>query len=391
MKSTDVLEDSPLGVEGLLFVAGVNFEPSQQTLERARAFAEPFLSSQLLDNGENCLVHADALAVLVKSLGASDDMQAASYLAFACEHLNKPHELIDKAFGASHAALAMETMRLMQLQRQAQTRAAKDVQGKVQIEFVRRMLLAFSRDLRVVVLRLASRLQTLRYLHADKKTGFDDVAKESLLVFAPLANRLGIWQIKWEMEDLAFRLLEPDTYKEVASWLEDKRIEREAQVVQLRQSLADQLLAQGISAQVQGRPKHIYSIIKKMRGKSLNFSQVRDLRALRVIVGTVEDCYRALSWVHSQMKPLDNEFDDYIAKPKSNGYQSLHTVVSDASGKVVEIQIRTQDMHAHAEFGVAAHWAYKEAGTKGYSGAQVSDVQAKKWPSCDSCWLGSAI
>jgi GTP pyrophosphokinase len=378
MKSIDVLEDSPLGVEGLLSVAGVNFEPSQQTLERARAFAEPFLSTQQLDNGENCLVHADALAVLVKSLGASDDMQAASYLAFACEHLNKPQELIEKAFGATHAALAMETMRLMHLQRQARTRAAKDVQGQVQIEFVRRMLLAFSRDLRVVVLRLASRLQTLRYLHAHKKTDFDDVAKESLLIFAPLANRLGIWQIKWEMEDLAFRLLEPDTYKEVAGWLEDKRIEREAQVAELRQSLADQLLTQGISAQVQGRPKHIYSIIKKMRGKSLNFSQVRDLRALRVIVGTVEDCYRALSWVHAQMTPLDNEFDDYIAKPKSNGYQSLHTVVSDAPGRVVEIQIRTHEMHAHAEFGMAAHWAYKEAGTKGYSGVQVSDAKAKK-------------
>jgi len=378
MKSIDVLEDSPLGVEGLLSVAGMNFEPSQQTLERARAFAEPFLSTQQLDNGENCLVHADALAVLVKSLGASDDMQAASYLAFACEHLNKPQELIEKAFGATHAALAMETMRLMHLQRQARTRAAKDVQGQVQIEFVRRMLLAFSRDLRVVVLRLASRLQTLRYLHAHKKTDFDDVAKESLLIFAPLANRLGIWQIKWEMEDLAFRLLEPDTYKEVAGWLEDKRIEREAQVAELRQSLADQLLTQGISAQVQGRPKHIYSIIKKMRGKSLNFSQVRDLRALRVIVGTVEDCYRALSWVHAQMTPLDNEFDDYIAKPKSNGYQSLHTVVSDAPGRVVEIQIRTHEMHAHAEFGMAAHWAYKEAGTKGYSGVQVSDAKAKK-------------
>jgi GTP pyrophosphokinase len=180
------------------------------------------------------------------------------------------------------------------------------------------------------------------------------------------------------MEDLAFRLLEPDTYKEVAGWLEDKRIEREAQVAELRQSLADQLLTQGISAQVQGRPKHIYSIIKKMRGKSLNFSQVRDLRALRVIVGTVEDCYRALSWVHAQMTPLDNEFDDYIAKPKSNGYQSLHTVVSDAPGRVVEIQIRTHEMHAHAEFGMAAHWAYKEAGTKGYSGVQVSDAKAKK-------------
>ena len=378
MKSTELIDNSPLGVEGLLSVVGQSFEPSQQAVERARAFAEPFLASQQLDNGENCLSHADALAALVKSLGGSDDMQAASYLAFACEHLNKPKELITQAFGDSHAALAMETMRLMQLQRQARSRAVNDPRGQVQIEFVRRMLLAFSRDLRVVVLRLASRLQTLRYVHAHKKPGFDDVASESLQVFAPLANRLGIWQIKWEMEDLAFRLLEPDAYKQVASWLEDKRVERETQVEQSRQWLLDQLQSQGILAQVQGRPKHIYSIIKKMRGKSLNFSQVRDLRALRVIVDSVDDCYRVLSLVHSQMTPLDNEFDDYIAKPKSNGYQSLHTVVSDPTGRVVEIQIRTQAMHAHAEFGVAAHWAYKEAGTKGFTGAQLSDTQAKK-------------
>jgi GTP pyrophosphokinase len=378
MNSTDILDDSPLGVEGLLSVVGQNFEPSLQALERARAFAEPFLSTQLLDNGENCLSHADALAALVKSLGGSSDMQAAAYLAFACQHLNKPQELIAQAFGDSHAALAMETMRLMQLQRQARSRSANHAHGQVQIEFVRRMLLAFSRDLRVVFLRLASRLQTLRYLHAHKKSGFDDVASESLQVFAPLANRLGIWQIKWEMEDLAFRLLEPDTYKQVASWLEDKRVEREAQVEQSRQWLIEQLQAQSISAQVQGRPKHIYSIIKKMRGKSLDFSQVRDLRALRVIVSSVDDCYRVLSLVHSQMTPLDNEFDDYIAKPKSNGYQSLHTVVSDDSARVMEIQIRTQAMHAHAEFGVAAHWAYKEAGTKGNAGPALSDAQAKK-------------
>jgi GTP pyrophosphokinase len=378
MKSTDVSDDSPLGVETLLSVVGQDFEPSQQAVERARAFAEPFIATQALGHGENSLAHADALALLVKSLGGSDDMQAASYLAFACEHLNKPQELIAKAFGDSHATLAMETMRLMQLQRQARTRLVRDAHNQVQIEFVRRMLLAFSRDLRVVVLRLASRLQTLRYLHTHKKAGFDDVARESLQVFAPLANRLGIWQIKWEMEDLAFRLIEPDTYKQVAHWLEDKRAEREAQVEQLRQWLLDQLQTHGISAQVQGRPKHIFSIIKKMRGKSLNFSQVHDLRALRVIVSSVEDCYRALSWVHAELKPLDNEFDDYIAKPKSNGYQSLHTVVSDSSGQVIEIQIRTHAMHAHAEFGVAAHWAYKEAGSKGYAGAPLSDAQAKK-------------
>jgi GTP pyrophosphokinase len=202
------------------------------------------------------------------------------------------------------------------------------------------------------------------------------VARESLQVFAPLANRLGIWQVKWEIEDLSFRFLEPETYKLIARLLDEKRIEREGHVEQLRSQLESELQAEGVKAVVQGRPKNIYSIVKKMRGKSLDFEQVFDILALRVVVPDVKDCYAALAWVHSHFQPIDEEFDDYIARPKPNGYQSLHTVVRELldgkAGKPIEIQIRTEEMHDHAEHGVAAHWAYKEAGHKGYAGVWAS-------------------
>ncbi|TFZ07993.1 RelA/SpoT family protein [Ramlibacter humi] len=349
-------------------------------LARARSFAEPFIAGETLDTGENTLAHADAVAAILKSMGGSEAMQAASYLVYACQHLNKPQEIIAKAFGESYAALAVETTALVRVQRQARTaeEASRVDDPKAQTENVRKMLLAFSRDLRVVMLRLASRLQTLRFHAAQRSAAPPSVAREALSVFAPLANRLGIWQLKWEMEDLAFRFLEPQTYKEVARLLDEKRVEREAFVEQLRQRLEAELKAQGIAAQVQGRPKHIYSIVKKMRGKSLDFAKVFDVRALRVIVPEVRDCYAALSWVHQEFEPITSEFDDYIAKPKPNGYQSLHTVVRDAAGRPIEIQIRTQAMHEHAEHGVAAHWAYKEAGAKGYSGvAAAGEYDAK--------------
>ena len=240
------------------------------------------------------------------------------------------------------------------------------------------MLLAFSRDLRVVMLRLASRLQTLRFFAASKLPVPDGIALEALQVFAPLANRLGIWEIKWEMEDLAFRFQDPDTYRQVARLLDEKRAEREAYVERMRAQLEADLNASGINAKVSGRPKHIYSIVKKMRGKSLGFDQVYDVRALRIVVANVPECYAALSWVHSQYAAIPEEFDDYIAKPKVNGYQSLHTVVRDAKGQPTEIQIRTQAMHDHAESGVAAHWAYKEAGAKGYVGVSASGAYDAK-------------
>ena len=344
-------------------------------LARARAFAEPFIAGETLDTGQNTLEHADAVAAILKGMGGSEAMQAASYLVYACPHLNKPQEVIAKAFGENYAALAVETTKLVRVQQQ--TRAAEDSarlvdDPKVQTENVRKMLLAFSRDLRVVLLRLASRLQTLRWYAASKTKPPPSVAREALHVFAPLANRLGIWQLKWEMEDLAFRFLEPDTYKQVARLLDEKRAERERYVERLRDRLESELQAQGVQASVHGRPKHIYSIVKKMRGKSLDFEKVFDIRALRVIVPEVKDCYGALSWVHEQFKPIVEEFDDYIAKPKPNGYQSLHTIVRDKAGRPIEIQIRTQAMHDHAEHGVAAHWAYKEAGSKGYSGVSAS-------------------
>jgi GTP pyrophosphokinase len=374
-------------------------------LARARAFAEPLLEGECLDTGENTWAHAEAVARILADIGGSEAMQAVVYLVYACQHLNRPQEVIAKAFGEQHAALAMETTKLVQLQRQARLKAAEKLARKQeerlaaqdagqplpgpskapvselaasQTENVRKMLLAFSRDLRVVMLRLASRLQTLRYFASIRGDPGEILASESLHVFAPLANRLGIWQIKWEMEDLAFRFLEPQTYKDVARLLDEKRTEREAHVEQVREDLQRALLAQGIAAMVQGRPKHIYSIVKKMRGKALDFEQVFDIRALRVIVLETADCYAVLSFVHEHFTPVADEFDDYIAKPKPNGYQSLHTVVRDAQGRAFEIQIRTQAMHDHAEHGVAAHWAYKEAGAKGYGGVTAnSEYDAK--------------
>jgi len=352
--------------------AGEDVSPVQ----RARAFAEPLLAGQALETGEDALAHADGVAAILAGIGAAPAMQAASYLVYAGDYLNKPEEIVSKAFGESYASLVMHTRRLVQIQRAA--REAQHVgqeQRAQQTERVRKMLLAFSRDLRVVLLRLASRLQTLRWFAASKTACPQSVAAESQQVFAPLANRLGIWQIKWELEDLAFRFLQPERYKEIAKALDEKRAEREQGVEAVRAQLQADLAAHGIEAQVQGRPKHLYSIYKKMQGKALALERVFDLRALRVVVSDVAECYAALSWLHEHYTPVPDEFDDYIAKPKPNGYQSLHTVVLAADGRPMEVQIRTRQMHEHAEHGVAAHWAYKEAGVRGYAGIIASDDQ----------------
>ena len=343
-------------------------------LVRARAFAAPLLEGQQLDTGEEALAHADAVAAILQGIGAAPAMRAAAYLVYAGEYLNKPEEVIAKAFGPSHASLVVNTRKLVQLQRAARE-AQLGIEARAQqSERVRKMLLAFSRDLRVVLLRLASRLQTLRFFAATKTPCGPEIAAESLQVFAPLANRLGIWQIKWELEDLAFRFLEPGQYQQVARLLDEKRVEREQRVEAFRQRLADDLKAHGLRAEVQGRPKHLYSIWKKMQGKRLDFGQVLDLRAVRVIVPDVAGCYAVLGRVHELFHPVAGEFDDYIERPKPNGYQSLHTVVQDEAGRAVEVQIRTHAMHEHAEHGVAAHWAYKDAGAKGYAGVSA-DVE----------------
>ena len=378
MKSHDA-EHPPAELSRVAMATAQAAVDQGEVLERARVFAVPLIAGEELDTGENTLAHAHAVCGILQRIGGSELMQAATYLVYACEHLTKPQEVISKSFGDNLAALAMETTKLVRVQRQA--RAAQVRVGPAapmaqtaaaQTENIRKMLLAFSRDLRVVMLRLASRLQTLRHYAASKLPVPVSLARESLQVFAPLANRLGIWEIKWELEDLSFRFLEPETYRTVARQLDQKRTERETAMEQLRARLEHDLRDDGIAAKVFGRPKHIYSIVKKMRGKSLGFEQVYDIRALRIVVASVADCYQALSSVHSRFTPVTEEFDDYIAKPKANGYQSLHTIVRDQARQPIEIQIRTQAMHDHAEHGVAAHWAYKEAGTKGYAGVSAS-------------------
>jgi len=305
-------------------------------------------------------------------------MQAAVYLAYAFDQLTKPKALVAKLFTDDVVHLGFETQRLFHLQRKAQTSLKATSADQTNIEIVRRLLLAFSRDPRVILLLIAIHLQSLRYVAGLKQPGHEDLASETLQIFSPLANRLGIWQIKWELEDLAFRMHEPEVYKQVALKLEVKRTERQDEIDSIIHQLQFGLDQQGINARVLGRPKNIYSIVKKMRGKSLDFNQVLDLRAFRIIVETVADCYSTLSWVHAHIKAIDYEFDDYIARPKPNGYQSIHTVVMDSNHRTLEIQIRTQAMNDHAEHGVAAHWAYKEAGSKGYVGFSAPQDQTQK-------------
>ena len=340
-------------------------------LVRARAFAQPLLVGRKLDSGEEAWSHAEGVAQILADLGATPAMQAAAWLVYAGDGLQRPIEVVTKAFGPSYASLVDLTRKLVKIQRAAREAQIGKEQRALQTERVRKMLLAFSRDLRVVLLRLASRLQTLRWYAASRTPCPPELARESQQVFAPLANRLGIWQIKWELEDLSFRFLEPEEYRRVARLLDERRVEREAGIDAFRAQLEQMLAAAGIRADIQGRPKHIYSIWKKMRGKELDFEHVFDVRAVRVIVEDVAACYAVLGRVNERYRAVDGEFDDYIAKPKANGYQSLHTVVKDDAGRAFEVQIRTREMHEHAEHGVAAHWAYKEAGSKGYAGVSA--------------------
>ena len=247
--------------------------------------------------------------------------------------------------------------------RQAQAKLVRNDGGSSisgQEEMLRKMLLAFGDDLRVVLIYLASRLQTLRWITQEKIEMPRAWAQEILNIDASLVNRLGIWQMKWEMEDLAFRILSPEIYRDIAKMLDSKRIERESFIEQIVSRLQQELNATHIEGEVQGRPKHIYSIWKKMQGKSLDFANLYDVRAFRVLVDDVKSCYAILGLVHNVWQPVPREFDDYIARPKPNGYQSLHTVVMDEHGTAFEIQVRTNEMHRQAEYGLAAHWRYKE-------------------------------
>ena len=349
-----------------------------EILSKAIEFSKVLLAEKKEFSGEEVLSHCDGVCCILTTIGASQNMQAAIYLSHVCDVLSKPREILTPVFGTELTDLSVSTQKIFQLQKMAGNSSAKQMSSALQIEHVRRMLLAFSKDLRVIMLLLASQLQHLKFIASKKTTGHEEFAKIILNVFSPLANRLGIWQIKWEMEDLSFRMLEPQTYKQIALLLETKRVEREFEIEQLKIELHHLLTAESMTADIQGRPKNIFSIVKKMRGKSLGFDQVFDLRAVRIIVDKLPDCYRCLSIVHQNFSPIDDQFDDYISKPKSNGYQSLHTVVRNLVGHAIEIQIRTRAMHEHAEFGVAAHWVYKEAGAKGYSGISAPTDQTQR-------------
>jgi GTP pyrophosphokinase len=332
---------------------------------QARTFAEPLIVGRELPTGEGALAHGDGVAAILAAIGAGPSLCAAAYLVHAADELGDPDAVLATRFGSSQAELVAHARKLGVLQRAAQGAQLDAAERQRQVERVRKMLLAFSRDLRVILLRLASRLQTLRFYAASRRPCPEDLAAEALQVFAPLANRLGIWQIKWELEDLAFRFLDPENYRTIAGLLDERRADREARVAAMRASLTDDLGAHGLVATVQGRPKHLYSIWKKMHRKGLGFERVLDVIALRVIVADVAACYAVLGRVHERFRAIPDELDDYIARPKANGYRSLHTVVQGDDGRAVEIQIRTGEMHEHAEYGVSAHWAYKEADAAG--------------------------
>ncbi|MGL4251791.1 MAG: GTP diphosphokinase [Aeromonas sp.] len=267
-------------------------------------------------------------------------------------------ERMDEDFGAKIAKLVegvleMEAIRSLQNLHRSET-------APEQVDNVRRMLLAMVEDVRAVVIKLAERIACLREAKtADEETRVL-MAQEITNIYAPLANRLGIGQLKWELEDLAFRYLHPETYKQIARQLDEKRLDRERYIREFVQSLRDGLKEAGIDAEVYGRPKHIYSIWRKMQKKHLEFNELFDVRAVRVVTKRLQDCYAALGIVHTHFHHIPREFDDYVANPKPNGYQSIHTVVVGPEGKTVEIQIRTDQMHQDAELGVAAHWRYKE-------------------------------
>lgn len=346
------------------------------TLDDARRFAAELYGDACLGSGEPITAHADGMVSILDMLRVDDAARQAAELFLAADFLPDAETALTQRFGKDVASLVVNVRRLQQLGG-AGGKAAREApqsgrdaaaERKAQVEALRKMLLAFAQDIRVVMIRLASRLQTLRWYAGQRLEPPPEVPHEVLEIYAPLANRLGIWQLKWELEDLAFRFVQPDTYKRIARLLDEKRAERETFIREATERLRREVAAAGVKADISGRPKHIYSIWRKMRGKNLDFAELYDVRAFRVIVPDVKDCYTVLGIVHNLWQPVPKEFDDYISRPKPNGYKSLHTVVIDEAGRAFEVQIRTQEMHHFAEYGVAAHWRYKEAGQRGYGG-----------------------
>ena len=337
-------------------------------VDRALALARARLVDAPAPSGEPVISHAQGTIAILRELFADEPTQVAAALFGAFDAIALRE--VEADFGAEVAQL-VDAMRQVHRLRALHFKVSGQADGG-QIETLRRMLLSMALDIRVVLIALASRLQTLRWHVATRRPPEEGIAQQTLKVMAPLANRLGLWQLKWELEDLAFRFESPDTYRRLAGELEEKRREREAFVAQAAAQVRTMLVDAGLHAEVSGRPKHIYSIWNKMRVKDRGIEDIQDLRGLRVIVADVRECYAALALIHQRWNAVAEEFDDYIARPKPNGYQSLHTVVIADDGKPLEVQIRTREMHQFAEYGVASHWRYKERSTGDAGGASPS-------------------
>jgi GTP pyrophosphokinase len=313
-------------------------------------------------SGEPYTSHVLAVAEILNNLNLDYETIAAAMLHDVVEDTDTRLDDVEREFGPVIAHLVDGVTRMERIG-EFQELSRADGREHAQAESLRKLLLAMAEDVRVVFIKLADRLhnmRTLKYLDMDRQRR---IARETLDIYAPLANRLGIWQIKWELEDLSLRYLEPDAYRELATLLDEKRGVREEYIQRVIVRLTDELEKVGINGKVTGRPKHIYSIWRKMQRKQLNFEQIFDMRAVRILVNEEKDCYAALGIVHGLWRHIPREFDDYIANPKENLYRSLHTAVIGPEGRTLEVQIRTEGMHRHAELGVAAHWRYKEGGS----------------------------
>lgn len=347
------------GVHQWLEQIGAESNPNDVELVRnAFVMAEKAHQGQVRASGEPYVNHVVAVADILVNLHLDYESVAAAFLHDVVEDSEVTLDDIRQQFGDSIAELVDGVTKMHAIDMQVdQYRHQHD---QVQAESLRKLLLAMAKDVRVVLIKLADRLhnmRTLKFLSPDKQRR---IAQETIDIYAPLANRLGIWQIKWELEDLSLRYLEPFDYKQIASSLDERRVDRERYIENIVKVVSNELNNVGIHALVTGRPKHIYSIWRKMKKKGVGFHNLYDVRAIRIIVDNVQQCYAALGVVHTLWRHIPNEFDDYIATPKENTYQSIHTAVIGPRGKSIEIQIRSEDMHDHAEWGVAAHWRYKE-------------------------------
>ncbi|SFW20193.1 GTP pyrophosphokinase [Nitrosovibrio sp. Nv17] len=332
------------------------------TLRRAWTFSQPLYAGRRLPDGEAADRHVAGVVSILASLRVDADTLVAGLLCGTPDSPEGFREALQSAFGETVAHLVEGVVRMgrIHILGAAKKSGRRGVDHGAQIEALRKMLLAMAEDIRVVIIALADRVQTMRHLVANDAARHVEVAIETLEIFAPLANRLGLWRVKWELEDLSFRILEPERYQEIARLLEETRDSRERYIARVVAKLQQELHQARIVAEVTGRPKHIYSIYRKMRRKDVGFKEIHDARAVRILVNDIKDCYAVLGMVHNLWTPIPKEFDDYIARPKSNDYRSLHTAVMGPEDKVIEIQIRTHEMHRHSEMGVAAHWRYKE-------------------------------